>query len=351
MRQLTQKQRADVVVWYLKRRSFKDARRRYRRVHRSRPPSKRTIWKWVQRFGAVGSVANKKHVFASTPEKEQLAYGIMGAFEADPHLSTKRAASLFGVSDYTVRRILRRHNLHAYKVHVLHELKPEDYERRLDFCREEILRIAANPSHLDFLLFSDEAVFHLDGKVNAQNCRYWSNGNPHWTMEKSQYFPKVTVWCGIWREGVVGPFFFDESVTGRSYLRMLKEEFLPELEALHMQRQVCVFMQDGAPPHWWTSVRKWLSDTFPGRWMGRGSPSMPWPPRSPDLTICDFFVWGFIKSQVYTGRISTLDILKQRIEAAFLLITDEMRAAAFAEYEARLGRCTWQLGGHVEAEP
>lgn len=78
---------------------------------------------------------------------------------------------------------------------------------------------------------------------------------------------------------------------------------------------------------------------------------MPWPPRSPDLTICDFFVWGFIKSQVYTGRISTLDILKQRIEAAFLLITDEMRAAAFAEYEARLGRCTWQLGGHVEAEP
>lgn len=113
MRQLTQKQRADVVVWYLKRRSFKDARRRYRRVHRSRPPSKRTIWKWVQRFGAVGSVANKKHVFASTPEKEQLAYGIMGAFEADPHLSTKRAASLFGVSDYTLRRILCRHNRHA----------------------------------------------------------------------------------------------------------------------------------------------------------------------------------------------------------------------------------------------
>ncbi|KAG0444716.1 hypothetical protein HPB47_013465 [Ixodes persulcatus] len=152
-----------------------------------RPRSKRTIWKWVQHFGAVGSVANKKHVFASTPKKEQLAYGIMGAFEAGPYLSTKRAASLFGLSDYTVRRIRRRHNLHAYKVHVLTELKPEDYERRLDFCREEILSIAANPFHLDFLLFSDDAVFHLDGKVNAQNCRHWSNGNPHWTMEKSQY--------------------------------------------------------------------------------------------------------------------------------------------------------------------
>ena len=96
--------------------------------------------------------------------------------------------------------------MHPYKVQVLHELKPEDYERRLDFCREEILRIAADPSHLHFLLFSDEAVFHLDGKVNTQNCRHWSNGNPHWTMEKSQYSVKVTVWCGIWREGVVGPF-------------------------------------------------------------------------------------------------------------------------------------------------
>ncbi|KAG0426185.1 hypothetical protein HPB47_026675 [Ixodes persulcatus] len=56
-------------------------------------------------------------------------------------------------------------------------------------------------------------------------------------------------------------------------------------------------------------------------------------------------------SEVYTGRISTLDILKQGIEAAFLLITDEMRAVVFAEYEARLRRCTWQLGGHVEVEP
>lgn len=83
--------------------------------------------------------------------------------------------------------------------------------------------------------------------------------------------------------------------------------------------------------------------------MGGRSPNMPWPPLSPGLTICKFLVWVFVKSQVYKGRISTFDALKQRIEVAFALITDEMRAAAFGEYVTTLDLCTWRLGGHLEA--
>ena len=347
MRQLTRKQRSQVVLWYTELGSFKKVRRKFFLEFGLRPPSKSVIWMWARRFAEESSVKNKTHVFHVPPQKEELRFAIVGAFEADPHLSLRRAARLFGVSTHTVRKAIRE--MRPYKLGLIHELLPGDYEKRLDFCRDELLRIAQDPSHLQFLLFSDEATFHLDGQVNTQNCRYWNSTNPNWTLERTLQSPKVTVWCGIWREGVVGPFFFDNNVTGDTYLQMMQDEFLPELEALHMQRHVCIFMQDGAPPHWSTSVRRWLDTTFPGRWMGRGSPNMPWPPRSPDLTICDFFVWGFVKSQVYKGRIPTLDALKQRIEAAFALITDEMRAAAFGEYETRLGLCTWRLGGHVEA--
>ncbi|GBN27178.1 hypothetical protein AVEN_46569-1 [Araneus ventricosus] len=53
-----------------------------------------------------------------------------------------------------------------------------------------------------------------------------------------------------------------------------------------------IFQQDGAPPHWGMIVRDFLDENFPDRWCGRSGP-IPWPPRSPDITPLDFFLWGF----------------------------------------------------------
>ena len=61
-------------------------------------------------------------------------------------------------------------------------------------------------------------------------------------------------------------------------------------------------MQDGAPPHWATRVRDYLDLTLPHRWIGRATDHntaiMYWPPISPDLTPCDFHLWGYIKDKV-----------------------------------------------------
>ena len=64
-----------------------------------------------------------------------------------------------------------------------------------------------------------------------------------------------------------------------------------------------IIQQDGALPHYHLDVRAHLNINLPGRWIGRAShndsPLLPWPPRSPDLTPCDFFLWGYIKDRVY----------------------------------------------------
>ncbi|KMQ81391.1 transposable element tc3 transposase, partial [Lasius niger] len=87
---------------------------------------------------------------------------------------------------------------------------------------------------------------------------------------------------------IIGPFFFIETtVTGCVYLDMLQNFALPQLEEL---QPIVYFQQDGAPPHWLTAVREHLNETFPNRWIGRGGP-IPWPPRSPDITPLDFFLW------------------------------------------------------------
>jgi hypothetical protein len=73
-----------------------------------------------------------------------------------------------------------------------------------------------------------------------------------------------------------------------------------------------IFMQTGAPPHFANSIRARLDTKFLGRWLGRRRPR-EWPARSPVLTPCDFFLWGWAKDEVYrsktshTGRIESTD--------------------------------------------
>ncbi|XP_075156366.1 uncharacterized protein LOC142229669 [Haematobia irritans] len=56
------------------------------------------------------------------------------------------------------------------------------------------------------IIFSDEAHFHLSGFVNKQNCRIWANENPRVIVEKPIHPQRVTVWCGLWAGGIIGPY-------------------------------------------------------------------------------------------------------------------------------------------------
>ena len=52
---------------------------------------------------------------------------------------------------------------------------------------------------------------------------------------------------------------------------------------------------------------------------------LPWPPRSPDLTPCDFFLWGFVKDSVYVPPLPTsLKELRDRITHTLQTITADM---------------------------
>jgi hypothetical protein len=70
------------------------------------------------------------------------------------------------------------------------------------------------------------------------------------------------------------------------------------------------FQQDGATAHTATTVQSWLRERFQKRFMDK----KVWPPRSPDLNPCDFFLWGHLKALVYDPIPSTLDELKVNIE-------------------------------------
>ncbi|GFX80116.1 uncharacterized protein TNCV_2107621 [Trichonephila clavipes] len=56
-----------------------------------------------------------------------------------------------------------------------------------------------------------------------------------------------------------------------------------------------------------------LNTAYPGRWIERGGP-VNWPARSPDLSCLDFFLWGHMKSLVYTSPVDSDEVLVARID-------------------------------------
>jgi hypothetical protein len=75
---------------------------------------------------------------------------------------------------------------------------------------------------LPHLIFSDEATFHLSGKVNRHNVRIWGLQNPQEALEHERDSLKVNVFCALSQTKVYGPFFFAENmVAGVTYLVML----------------------------------------------------------------------------------------------------------------------------------
>ena len=98
--------------------------------------------------------------------------------------------------------------------------------------------------------------------------------------------------CGITATRVIGPFFLRDSMNGEKYHHMLAGFIIPEMKQMN-KIHIMIFMQDGALTHCKNIiVRDLLNNTFPGRLIGsRGSYN--WTARSPDLTPCDFFLWGW----------------------------------------------------------
>ncbi|GFY27682.1 integrase catalytic domain-containing protein [Trichonephila clavipes] len=49
----------------------------------------------------------------------------------------------------------------------------------------------------------DEAHFWLNGYVNKQNCRIWSEANAQVYVETPLHPEKLTVWCALWAGGIL----------------------------------------------------------------------------------------------------------------------------------------------------
>ncbi|KFM83566.1 hypothetical protein X975_18569, partial [Stegodyphus mimosarum] len=146
--------------------------------------------------------------------------------------SPKRDAAALRMSDRSVRRILHEElHFHPYKLAVVQKFNLRDFLSRKN-AYEAVLD---NMPHDTLVFFSDEAHFHLSGFVNKQNMRYWSSTNPRKLHEQPLHTERVTVWCGLSRICIIGPWCFEENgqtvtVISVRYAHMIEVSFYQNLK-------------------------------------------------------------------------------------------------------------------------
>ena len=162
---------------------------------------------------------------------------------------------------------------------------------------------------------------------------------------------KISVWARLCGNGaVLGPLFYEGNLNSETYLQMLNTSIIPAIQTVYGIRFERVWlMQDGAPPHRRIIVRDKLREAFVGRVLALGFPT-EWPPRSPDLTPCDFFLWGYVKDRVFRSPPPSLEALRQRIEQEFNALKEDpgMVRRAMADMRRRANTCVQRNGRHVE---
>jgi hypothetical protein len=329
-----------VVLAYAKFDNFEEVHRQWKNHFSTHAPHRETMAAIVAKFRETGSVEDKPRTGRpATATSSGMLQEIQEFVEKDPQISTREGSSSLGMSQTSYVRALKKLHFKCYLPQLVVQMNEDDFDRRQEFCEIWLTQLEKNPPIVDKIIWSDESDFKLSGSVNRHNCTYWARENPHQQAAVKHSNAGVMVWCGMTSSGLIGPYFFETSVTGQAYVDMLENFLWPKV-----MRRGLYFQHDGAPAHYSSMARTWLDKKFPRRWVGRRGP-FEWPARSPDLTPCDFFLWGHLKDIVYRTPPDNIPQLRERIKEACQQVTEEMCSNVCQSVPERLRSCL-ALEGH-----
>ena len=205
------------------------------------------------------------------------------------------------------------------------------------------------------IFFRDEAHCHWNGHINNQNICYWSQAHPHGHTYQPLSHEKVTVWSAIGRNGIIGPYFFeDESGNGVTvdtdcYIALMQTKLIP---ALRRKREVdlnsVIYQQDGAPPHCSDRSLEYLRRYFPGNRLISRRTDFPWPPYPPNLNPPDYFFSGYLKERIYNNNPKTLADLKDNIKSEIMKIAIDMIKRVIDNFNTHVRAVIHQQGAWIE---
>lgn len=361
MKPWSEDKKAKLVQFYLETKSVVLARRKFRKHFKvQKAPSRNAILHVVNNFLAKGNVSNnyKGHSGRKRTQRtpENIAR-VRAALQRSPTKSIRRLSQEIGCSQGTAYVMARVDaEMFPYKISIHQALTDAQKTARRDFCAWFIRQCEQDPAFVSQIWYSDEAHFHLDGRVNSQNFRFWSKDKPDVVAEAPLHSAKITVWCAMSARGIIGPYFFEDGggdtqtvnaeryrAVLRKFWRALKNKLKSNPAALRSQW----FQQDGATAHTAHATRDWLRERFGARLMSKFE-ACPWPACSPDLTPPDYFLWGHLKHNVYQDNPRSIEELKGAVKAEVRRVPLSVCRSAAEAALRRAQLCLQRAGGHLE---
>jgi hypothetical protein len=181
-----------------------------------------TILTVNQRFEETGSVEDlQRSGRPVTTLTEDKLKEIEEMVTSHSNLSVRQGSAQAGISKTSYHVAMNILHLKPYHSSVIVDLNESDFDRRSQFCEIWLEKFKNDPNLIDHIFWSDEARFDRNAVVNRHNCTYWSSENPHVKFKVSNTGQGIMVWCGLTSGGLLGPYFFKETVTGPVYKQML----------------------------------------------------------------------------------------------------------------------------------
>ena len=188
--------------------------------------------------------------------------------------------------------------------------------------------------------------------MNSKNNVFWGSLLPDYCLQRPLHPIKCTAWVAISKHGIIGPFWFEDdngqavTINTERYLQVMREFWAELGRRRGVRRAIQWFQQDGATPHTSNDSMAWLQ-RFPGRLISRRS-DPEWSPHSPDLNPPDFYLWGYLKDNVYANHPQTIPELKDSIAAAVNAISKEECRRVIENFVRRVQVCLQRQGAHLE---
>jgi histone-lysine N-methyltransferase SETMAR len=251
---------------------------------------------------------------------EELVKHVKEIVEEAPHLSLRKIADMVGSNKDTVHRILINKLLlkKRYAKWIPHTLSDEHKLERVRLAKEIKSTLIADQRYgFEHIITGDESWILYEYLFKA----FWQKKDaerievprPHISDEKRM----LTVFWGTTATPVLLVSDKGERINAQYFQEKVLKQLSEYQTATSLTSGPILLHFDNAPAHRAIKTREYLEKEH--------LRVIPHPPYSPDLAPCDFFLFGFLKSQLRGRKSSTDEELEKNVRAIILSISKEQR--------------------------
>ncbi|KAF2362962.1 Homeobox domain-like [Trinorchestia longiramus] len=256
--------------------------------------AKSTVYRIVSAFDAKGKVQRSRHSPCSDRKRTKtFLAGLKRTLKSDPRQPMSKLAQKRSVSRSTISRAVKE------------DLGMKSYNTRV---------VAYDPSEVPPVM-------------------------------QSKNLASVMVFAAVASYGKVMPPHFIEAglkINTAEYLKILKDVLMPWIRRNYDPFKV-MLVQDSAPAHGAKKVQDFLKENLPLM-----VPKDIWPSSSPDLNVCDYWLFGVIEEKSNITSHPSVNSLKSAIRRAFRNLDPEDVKRSCSRFRSRISQIIDAKGSHIE---